>query len=57
MADDKRIRMPSSMGGLIQYYDEYSSKIELKPGHVIVLAIVVIIIELLLHLYGSSLLG
>jgi len=53
MADDGKIRMPSSMGGLVQYYDEYKSKIEMKPGHVIVLALVVIIIELLLHFYGG----
>ena len=56
MAKD-RIQMPSSMGGLIRYFDEYKSKIELKPGHVIVITILVIIVIILLHAYGRSLLG
>ena len=56
MAQDK-VNMPQSMGGLIRYFDEYKSKIEIKPGHVIILIIVVIIIELFLHFYGTKLLG
>ncbi|MFH1317201.1 MAG: preprotein translocase subunit Sec61beta [Candidatus Woesearchaeota archaeon] len=56
MARDK-ISMPSSMGGLVRYFDEYKSKIEFKPGHIIVLIIIVIIIELVLHLYGKAWLG
>lgn len=53
----QRISMPSSMGGLVRYFDEYKSKFELKPGHVVVLVIIVILIEILLHWQGSSLLG
>jgi preprotein translocase subunit Sec61beta len=56
MAQDK-VNMPQSMGGLIRYFDEYKSKIEIKPGHVIILIIVIIIIELFLHFYGAKLLG
>lgn len=33
---DNRIRMPSSGGGLIRYYDEYKSKIEIPPMYVII---------------------
>jgi preprotein translocase subunit Sec61beta len=50
MAD--KIQMPQSMGGLVRYFDEYKSKITFKPGHVIILCIVVIIIMILLHAYG-----
>jgi preprotein translocase subunit Sec61beta len=50
MANDK-ISMPSGMGGLVRYFDDYKSKIELKPGHVIVLAVMVIIIMLILHAF------
>ena len=57
MAKEKKINMPSSMGGLVRYFDDYRSKIELKPGHVVVLAVIVILIVLLLHIYGKSLLG
>ncbi len=53
MARDDRIQMPSSMGGIVRYFDEYKSKIELKPGHVVLLVILVIAIEIFLHLAGN----
>ena len=56
MAKD-RISMPSGMGGLVRYFDEYKSKIKFKPGHIIVLSVVVIIIMLFLYSYGNRLLG
>ena len=56
MANNK-VSMPSSQGGLVRYFDDYRSKIELKPEHVILLIILVIIIELILHNYGASFLG
>ena len=49
--------MPSSMGGLLRYFDEYKSKFEFKPGHVVVLCILVIVAVVLLHMYGRSMLG
>ena len=42
--------MPSGMGGLVRYFDDYKSKIEFKPEIVIVAIIVVIIAEILLHI-------
>ncbi|HZX45006.1 MAG TPA: preprotein translocase subunit Sec61beta [Candidatus Nanoarchaeia archaeon] len=56
MAGDK-ITMPSGMGGLVRYFDEYKSKIEFKPGHIVILCIVVIVIMVLLYTYGNRLLG
>ena len=56
MAKDK-ISMPSSGAGITRYFDEYQSALKFKPGHIIVLCIIVIIITLLLHIYGSSMLG
>lgn len=56
MAQDK-ISMPSSMAGLTRYFDDYKSKIELKPEHVIVLIIVVILIEVLLNWQGAAWFG
>ena len=56
MAND-RVSMPSGMGGLVRYFDEYKSKIKFKPGHIIVLCIVVIIILIFLHRFGNALLG
>ena len=56
MAQD-RIQMPSGMGGLIRYFDEYKSKITLKPGHVIIMAVLIIVIEIALHTYGAGFLA
>jgi len=56
MAEDKII-MPSGQGGLVRYFDEYKSKIKFKPGHIIVLCVVVIVIMLFLYSYGNRLLG
>jgi len=49
--------MPMGMGGLVRYFDEYKSKIEFQPQHIIILIIVVIILVLVLTAYGSRWLG
>jgi len=41
MADN--ISTPSGMGGLLRYNEEYPSKFTIKPEHVIVLIVAVII--------------
>ena len=56
MAQDK-ISMPSGMGGLVRYFDEYHSKIKFKPGHVIIICVVLIVIMVFLYSYGNRLLG
>lgn len=56
MAQDK-IQLPSGMGGLVRYYDEYKSKIAFKPGTIILFIILVILIEILLHIYGQGWFG
>ncbi len=57
MARQNKIQMPQGMGGLVRYFDEYRSKIEFKPGHVIILAILIMIVVLILHAYGNIWLG
>ena len=47
--------MPSGSGGLMRYFDEYHSKIKIKPGHIIIMTIIVITI--FLYTYGNRLLG
>ena len=51
MAKD-RVQMPASMGGLVRYFDDYKSKLEFQPGHVVIMAIVLILIEIVLYVYG-----
>ena len=57
MAHDNRITMPSGMGGLMRYFDEYKSKIRIKPGHIIIMVVVVMAIMIFLYTYGNTLLG
>ena len=56
MSDDK-VQMPMSGAGLTRYFDDYKSKIEFKPGQVIVISVIVMILTILLHKFGSRLLG
>ena len=49
--------MPSGMGGLTRYFEDYKSKVQISPGHVIVLTIVITIIIVLLHIFGDSFFG
>ncbi len=41
----------------MRYFDDFTSKVELKPQVVIVLIAVVIVLELILHAYGNSIFG
>ncbi len=54
---DNRVTMPTSTAGITRYFDEYHSKITLKPSHVIIIGVLVLVIEIILHWQGSSLLG
>jgi preprotein translocase subunit Sec61beta len=56
MAKD-RVQMPASTAGLTRYFEDYKSKIEFKPGHVIIFAVIVVLIIIALHTLGQSLLA
>lgn len=56
MAKNK-INLPSSGAGITRYFDDYKSKLEFKPGVVIVFAILVMIFMIFLEIYGYSLFG
>lgn len=57
MAKDDKIRMPSGIGGITRYFDEYRSKFEFAPGLVIVLCVLVMVIIIALHIFGKGWLG
>ena len=57
MAKDDRVSMPSSGAGLTRYFSDYKSKLEIAPGHVIVLAVIVGILVLVLRSFGPSWFG
>lgn len=39
------LRIPSAGGGLVRYFDEYKSKIQLKPEVIVFIIILVILFE------------
>ena len=47
---EERQSMPSGMGGLVRYFDEYQSKIQLKPAYVVLLIVLVILVEIIIRL-------
>lgn len=47
MADNK-INMPAGFGGLMRFTEEYESKFNLKPTHVIVFIILIIGLRVIL---------
>ena len=49
MAKQNKIQMPSGMGGLVRYFDDYKSKFELSPGTVVAASIVIIILVIMLQ--------
>jgi preprotein translocase subunit Sec61beta len=53
MSRQDKIQMPSSGAGIMRYFDDYKSKIEFKPEHVVILTILVIVVIIVLHLTGT----
>lgn len=50
MAEDK-IRMPASFGGLTRYFEDYKSKLEIKPEYVLFAIVLVILLEIGLRIF------
>ena len=48
MAKKQRSMMPQSTAGLIRYFEESEEAIKLKPQHVVGIAVLIIIIEIIL---------
>jgi preprotein translocase subunit Sec61beta len=49
MAEKRQMQAPSGMAGLVRYFEEDKSLIKLKPEHIIVLCIGIVIIEVMMH--------
>ncbi|HLC87363.1 MAG TPA: hypothetical protein VJH65_03765 [Candidatus Nanoarchaeia archaeon] len=43
---DNRINVPSGFGGLLKFQEEYESKFNLKPMHIFVFIILIIIFRI-----------
>ena len=57
MTDDGKIRLPSGQGGLTRYFDEYKTKVQLSPGGVVILCLIIIGIIIFLHYFGGRFLS
>jgi len=51
MARDNKIQMPAGFGGLMRFEEEYASKINLKPTHVIAFIILIIAFRVFLGIF------
>jgi len=49
MAD--KITMPSGFGGLLRYDEEYESKIMLKPKHIVIFLILILVFYIGLKIF------
>ncbi len=45
-------KLPPSYGGLVRYFDEYKSALTIKPEHVIIVTVIIIILQFILNLAG-----
>jgi len=48
---DEGINMPTGFGGLMRFKDEYDSKFNIKPVHVISFVILIMIFRILLGIF------
>ena len=55
MAKKERISLPPTGGGIFRPSDEESGGLKLKPEHVVAFTVVVILLEIMLHIYGRAL--
>ncbi len=51
MATDNKIHMPAGFGGLMRFDEEYDSKFNLKPTHVIVFIILIVTFRVVLEIF------
>lgn len=48
MAQDNRVNLPAGFGGLMRFQEEYSSYFNLKPTHIIIFVILIVVFRILL---------
>jgi preprotein translocase subunit Sec61beta len=48
---NNQIQMPAGFGGLMRFSEEYSSRITLKPTHIILFVIFIIVFRVFLEIW------
>ena len=49
MAEDNKVYIPASSGGVVNYYNDLKSKVNFDPKYVVIAIIAVLILEFILH--------
>ena len=49
MADDNKVYIPASSGGVVSYYKDSESKIKIDPNYIVIAIVVILILEFILH--------
>ncbi len=49
MAEDNKVYIPASSGGVVTYYKDSESKIKIDPNYIVVFIVIVLILEFILH--------
>ena len=49
MAEDNKVYIPASSGGIISYYNDLKSRVSFDPKYVIIAIAVILILEFILH--------
>ena len=55
MAKKEKISLPGSGGGFFRSYEDVEKGLKLKPEHIVIASIAVVIFEIILHFYGRAL--
>jgi len=48
---DNSVNMPSGFGGLVRFKEEYESKFNLKPIHIVILIILIVVFRIALPFF------
>ena len=49
MAEDNKVYIPASSGGVVTYYKESDSKIKIDPNYIVIAIVIILILEFFLH--------
>ena len=49
MADDNKVYIPASSGGVVTYYKDSERKIKIDPNYIVIAIVVILILEFILH--------
>jgi len=50
MARKNRIHLPQSTAGLVRYFEESKEAIKLKPEHIVIVCVLVLVLEIALKI-------